>query len=1122
MNLRFTLLIYLLSFLGFWTCGTSEQTSQNAVTDQDSEPNSKPPLFELVPAEHTGIYFNNLLEENEVVNTYNYINSYNGGGVAIGDINNDGKPDIYLTGNTVPNKLYLNKGDLKFEDITYNAGVGGGGGWCTGVTMADVDGNGFLDIYVCRSFNDDDPQLRENILYLNNGDLTFTEKAAEYGINDNNYTTQAVFLDYDLDGDLDLYVANHPRIFSLSGKLSKENSVNPKIEYSDRFFRNNGNNTFTDVTVEAGVLNYGFILGVMSGDINGDGYPDVYVANDHQEPDFYYLNNGDGTFTNAINENLKHISNFSMGMELADFNNDGWLDIFVADMMAEDNYRQKTQMKGMSPETFWRLVDIGYHYQYMRNTLQLNNGNGTFSEVGQLAGIDKTDWSWGTLMVDFDNDGYKDLFVANGFRRDTRDNDYMIAVDKIQEEQGGKMKKSQIFDILDMIPTTKLKNKFFRNNGDLTFSNVSEEAGLTHPSFSNGAAYGDLDGDGDLEIVINNVLDLAFVYENKSNEIDQYHYLRVKLNGEGKNTTGIGTKVTLLNGDDIQYQELTLTRGFQSSVESILHFGLGRSTTVDEIKVQWPNGKVEVRSNITVDQLITFDEINAKVIEESKEDRDKLFVELENSGIGFRHVEDEFDDYEKEILLPHKTSQFGPALAAADVNGDDLDDLYIGGAANQSAALFIQGSNGKFSRSKGPWTDHQKSEDVAATFFDADGDGDKDIYVVSGGNEFPVNSPLLYDRLYINDGNGSFTNSNAIPEIATSGGCVTAADFDKDGDMDLFVGGRLVPGKYPFPANSHILINDNGTFNDMTGSIAPELISLGLVSSAEWTDFNGDGNLDLVVVGEWMAPSFFENKDGKLQNISASLGLEKAIGWWNRIVEADYDADGDPDYVLGNLGLNYKYKVTEEEPLHIYCHDFDETGSLDIVLGYYNQGVCYPVRGRQCTSEQMPFIKTKFPDYDSFGKASIDEVYGEQLNNALHYEATWFSSALIENLGDGKFVLTPLPVEAQFSTIFGIIPEDFNDDGKMDLLIAGNFYVSEVETGRADAGTGLLLLGNGKGNFDPVHLTKSGFFANKDVRNMVFLRTSDGDPIIVVANNNDKPQVFKVANVSHDDKLTSK
>lgn len=1111
----------MVSFILFVSCKNDNNNIPNQVLTTETKVQDAE-LFTLLDKKDTKINFVNQLKDDFRVNLYDYVNVYNGGGVAIGDINNDGLQDVYFTSNMVSNRLYLNKGNMEFEDISKKANVSGEGGWSTGVTMVDINNDGYLDIYVCRAFNDENPELRKNLLYVNNRDMTFTEKAKEYGINDGNHSTQALFLDYDLDGYMDLYVGNHPREYIIKDKVSRfKKRENPPLDMTDHLYHNKGNGSFEDVTTASGVLNHCFTLGVISSDINNDGWPDIYVAVDHAEPDYYYVNNGNGTFSNQVDYAMKHISNFGMGIDVADINNDALLDIVVLDMMAQDNFRQKTQMGSMAPERFWNLVSVGYHYQYMRNTLQLNNGNGIFSEIGQLSGISKTDWSWAALLADFDNDGYKDLFVCNGYRRDRRDNDLAIKIAKTAASTNATTREELLkitYELSKEMPAVPLVNYFFKNNGDLSFSNVSSQYGITKPSFSNGAAYGDLDNDGDIDLVVSNLDGESFVYRNNAKAINKYHNLRVKLVGNSLNTQGIGAKVTVKYGEELQYQELTLTRGFQSSVENYIHFGLKEQQQVDELKVEWPDGKVQNILNVQADQIIAIYQKDATpVVKETTIIAQNLFEEVTDSDQAkFEHKENKYDDYAKEVLLPHRMSQFGPKMAVGDVNSDGKEDFYLGGAAKQAGALYLQTGNKTFSlSSEQPWAKDSEQEDIDAIFFDADSDGDLDLYVVSGGNEFQLNSPLLEDRIYTNDGKGNFTKTKgALPKMLESGGCVVPGDYDNDGDLDLFVGGRQIPGKYPFPAKSYVLQNDNGRFTDITASFAPDLMKPGMVTSAIWTDFDNDKNLDLIVVGEWMPIGIYRNNGNRLESMTDSYGMGNTSGWWNKIIAGDFDNDGDPDYVVGNLGLNYKYKATEKEPFHLYAHDFDENGSLDIVLGYFNNGICFPLRGRECSSQQIPSLTKKFPSYKEFASADLRDVYGAKLDKALHYEAKMFASVYIQNDGNGNFLIKALPIEAQFSSVRAIISNDFDKDGKLDLLIGGNFYVSEVETGRADASIGLYMKGDGLGEFYPVNVNQSGFNAHLDVRDIALIN-NNSTPMVLVANNNDKMQFFEYKAINH-------
>lgn len=1049
-----------------------------------------------------------MLIENTKLNLLFWEYIYNGAGVATGDLDNDGKIDLYFCGNQVDNKLYWNKGDMKFEDGTHAAGVAAKDKWSNGVTLVDINSDGYLDIYVSCSDNSVDQIPRANLLYINNGDRTFTEKAREYGLADEGNGTQASFFDYDNDGDLDVFVANHPGQFDGPDDQRVSEAKNPRHEVSNHMYRND-DGKFTDVTKEAGLLSFDFTLGLLTMDFDGDNLTDIYLGNDYIEADRYYINNGDGTFSDKVKEKTKHTSNNSMGIDLADMNNDLLPDLIELDMVAKDNYRQKTMMSAMNADRFWWAVNNGYHYQYMRNTLQLNSGNGVFVEIGQMSGTAYSDWSWSVLFSDYDNDGFKDVMITNGNRRDGRHADMRKKAKKMYEESGGTPTHEQINNYIQSIPVKKIPNYLFKNDGNYRFEDVTEATGFGIPSFSNGAAYADLDNDGDLDFVSNNILDAAFVQENLSNKQIGNHYIQMKFKGPKGNSFGYGTKVTIKTADGQQFQELTSTRGYLSSMAPVLHFGLGKQSSISEITVRWPDGKTEVQKNVPADKMLTIDYNNATGRDDGSTSSENTYFASAPDVLKFTHVENEHDDYIDQVLLPHKMSQFGPMIATGDVNGDGLDDCFIGGAAGQSGGLFIQGANGTFTKKNGAFAGHAQQEDLGAEFFDADGDKDLDLYVASGGNEWKVGDDNYKDRLYLNDGSGNFSDaSDWLPDLTNSSGCVKASDFDGDGDIDLFVGGRHMPRKYPYPAMSVLLENDGGTFKNVTNSAAPELESAGMVTDALWTDFDGDGTKDLIVVGEWMPVMMMRNNGGNFQNLSKSFGLDQATGWWFSIAEADLNGDGKNEYILGNLGLNYKYQTSATEPFQVYGGDYDNNSRSDIVLGYFNYGKCYPVRGRQCSSEQIPEIARTYPTYESFGKATLTEVYGDKLKKGVHYEARTFSSSVLW-MHDDSVELRALPIEAQFAPVNGTIADDFNGDGKIDLLLAGNLFVSEVETGRADAGEGLLMLGDGKGGFDPQTNLQSGFRMDGDVKDLAMIKTSEGGRLIIVANNDAAVQVFR-------------
>ncbi|MEM8965962.1 MAG: VCBS repeat-containing protein, partial [Bacteroidota bacterium] len=1075
--------IYALSFFLSWLVSCQQESP--LLVEQEY-------AFRLVPVEHSGVDFINQLQENEQQNIIRYPYFYNGGGVAIGDLNQDGLPDLYFTGNQKGDRLYFNQGELKFKDVTIKAGILKSNLWTTGVSFVDINNDGWLDIYVCRSGMG---TYRNNLLYINQQNGKFIEQGKVYGLNDNGYSVQSYFFDYDRDGDLDMYLVNHSNRFFASQDSLFALKNQPVPEESDKLYRNEGNETFTDVSQEAGINHFGFGLSAAIADLNGDNYPDIYVANDFFEPDFLYLNNGDGTFTDELAENIGHTSFSSMGTDVADFNNDGLPDVMVCDMQASDNYRKKANMASMDVDRFARIVEEGYHYQYMQNTLQLNAGGGHFSEVAELAGVAETDWSWGPLFLDMDNDGWKDLFVSNGIRRDIQYKDILLDLQK----KGIDPRQASVMNIIENFPVQKLKNYSFRNSRDLTFSNQTDTWGIDIMGFSTGAAYGDLDQDGDIDIVLNNIDDLASIYENLSST--GTNFIQITLKGTNDNLAGIGSKVKVTTEESEQYQYLQPSRGFQSSVEPILHFGLDSAKSVDKIEVYWPNGSYSLLQDVLANQRIEISQQDAQVAPQEVSSNETLFAEMtQETGINYEHIENQFDDFAREILLPHRYSQLGPCLVAGDVNNDGLDDFYVGGAQGQAGQLYVQENSGDFTpASTAAWKQDQQYEDIGGLFFDSDSDGDQDLYVVSGGNEAEEGSPLYQDRLYTNNGKGQFTHQpKALPSLTVSGSVARAGDFDRDGDLDLFIGGRIQPGQYPLPVSSALLRNEGGVFTDVTSELAPQLDEIGMVTDAQWTDYDSDEDLDLILVGEWMPITLLENQDGKFSKASVT-DFERTHGWWYSLTQADIDNDGDTDYVVGNLGLNYKYQATESEPFQVYAHDFDSNQTLDIVLGYFDQGELFPVRGKQCSSQQMPFLKEKFPTYAGFASSTLTEIYDEQaLSEAQHYQAYTFASTYIENLGQGNFTLHQLPQFAQLSSVNALVIEDVNQDGNRDIVLAGNMYGSEVETARNDASLGLVLLGNGKGSFTPLSLAESGLLAPGDVKSMVKLNQADGGTLVLV------------------------
>lgn len=1083
--------------------------------DHKNAVNQDEGLFTLLTGEQTGVTFENTLNDDPmgVRNILSYYHYYNGGGVAIGDVNNDGLPDIFLSANEAPNRLYLNKGDFQFEDITESSRINESGKhWSVGATMADVNGDGWMDIYVCQAGYTlyPDRKDRENMLLINNQDGTFTEMAAEYGINDDNESTSAAFFDYDGDGDLDLYVLNES-IYALMvfEDVFQDLKDKKKLEQaSGNLFRNDGGK-FTKVTEEAGVLRYGYGLGLVVNDLNGDGHPDIYVANDYSVPDFMFINNGDGTFTDSIKQKTKQISFFGMGCDAADINNDGFPDIGVVDMAANDHFRDKTLMESMDVEGFWYFINtLGYQYQYMFNSLQLNNGNGTFSNIAALAGLLRSDWSWAALFVDFDHDGNKDYYVTNGFRRYARDNDFRNEMAAIRDANGGTVPLDKREALYAKMPEIKDPNFMYRNNGDLTFSLVTKEWNLEHPSYSNGCSYVDLDGDGDLDLVVNNIDGPAFIFRNNSVEQNRGNYLIFDFEGRQPGDPVVNTKVRLHYGDEMQYQEFHPTRGYASSMGHHVHFGLKDVASVDSVVVSWQGGWTQVLENVKTNQRITLKKGEAEKGFEYKRSHNNLpvaSVDAAEIGITYSHKENEFNDFAREILLPHKQSRQGPALAIGDVNGDGLDDFYVGGAMNQSGVLYIQKAGGQFEPAvEQPWEIHLGSEDVGAHFYDADKDGDLDLYVVSGGGgEYETGSSFLQDRVYINFGERGFAGVNALPAMTESGTVVRSADFTGDGFPDLFVGGGASAGQYPFASRSYLLTFSNNKYEDVTEEIAPDLVKPGMVKDAQFGDINNDGLIDLVVVGEWMGVKVFINEGGTFRDASEEYGTSDLMGWWYSVAIADLNGDGLNDLVVGNLGLNTKFSAAQDKPFNVFANDFDKNGTIDIVLSKEYDGQLVPARGKECSSEQMPFIDNKFPTYSQFANAKLEDILGQKnLEEALHLQVKTFESLVLLNQG-GYFNASALPKLAQVAPINRIIIQDFNQDGNLDLLIAGNMHEAEVETPRYDAGTGLFLLGDGKGSFDPQPVWKTGFYAAKNVKDIGLVKTDKGT--LILAANNDAP-----------------
>ncbi|WP_346752144.1 VCBS repeat-containing protein [Splendidivirga corallicola] len=1088
-------------------------------------------LFELIPSSKTNVTFNNQLVDTKEHNILIYSNYYGGAGVGVGDFNNDGLQDLFFAGNLVADELYLNKGNFQFENITESAGIKDNGGWSSGVVVGDVNNDGWLDIYVTRELYDDDPELRRNKLYINNGDLTFSELSAPYKVDHDGRTRHAVFFDYNQDGWLDLFLLTQP---PNPGNYSPMYGTNLGLyKYAPQLLRNTGKGYFENVSKGSGLDVPGFPNSVSANDFNNDGWVDLYLANDFKAPDKLYLNKGNGTFENVLNESSGHITYFSMGVDAADINNDGFIDVNVLDMSAEKNDRIKANMSGMNPKAFWNIVRQGGHYQYMYNTLQLNNGiigseELSFSDIAQISGVASTDWSWSNLIADFDNDGKKDIYITNGLLRDIRntdsDKDFAKYVTRIADEfvrNNPNAGDVSIWDILDLeealeiIPTNPLSNYAYRNNTGLSFSNATADWGLEYKSFSNGSAFVDLNNDGTLDLVVNNVNEEAFIFRNNAREINKNNYIRISLNSD---SPILGCKISVSTNGEKQWYEFSSVRGMYSCSEQIAHFGLGGSSEVEELTVYWNDGNVTKLQNLDVNQHLIVSKQNSKPQQLKSLVHQKNFKKIDTRDLGlvFHHEENDFDDYTKQVLLPHKMSQFGPALAVDDVNGDDRDDIYIGGATDQKPGLFFQNEDGTFTADQSDlWRKEAMYEDIDAVFFDFDLDGDKDLYVVSGGNKYPSGSEAYQDRLYKNNGQGGFERlKEALPKFNESGACVRSYDFDGDGDLDLFVGGRHVPWSYPEPTTSRLLLNEKGNFKDITKKVARNLIDIGMVTDAIWTDFDQDGLTDILLVGEWMPVTFMRFTGESFYNATNEFGLDQTSGWWSSIEEGDTDQDGDIDYVIGNLGLNYKYKATRDEPFEVYYKDFDNSGQKDIVLSYYNFGEKYPLRGRSCSAQQVPMIGERFETYNSFASANLYDVYGlSELNKALNYKANIFAHVHLENLGKGKFEIEQLPEYAQISSINDLIIHDFSGNGKEDILAVGNNFPVEIETPRNDAGKGVFLINNGN-DYDTPLPSESGFFAPKNAKKLSFIVVKNS-LMVIIANNNDHLELFEIVDLDH-------
>lgn len=1083
---------YIIPFVFIFSLGScsSDSDSSNYTSKGDSSQNY---LYNLLLSSDTNLDFeNNVVESNEE-NYLNYEFIYNGSGVAVGDINNDGLTDIYFGGNSVGDKLYLNKGNLKFEDISISSGISTLIGWSTGINMVDINQDGWLDIYVCRSGPSKDVNKRINRLLINNKDNTFTESAALYGLNAATYSIQSAFFDYDLDGDLDMYLLNHPDP-NFKAKQSREHMqdiLSGKIR-TDIFFENI-DGKFVDKTLDAMLYNFGYRHGIAVGDVNKDGYPDLFVSSDFEEPDALYINNGDKTFTNDVHRRLGHISYNSMGNELSDVNNDGELDLFVVDMAPDDHYRSKLYMASMDVARFRNLQANGYHNQYMFNTLNMNNSNGTFSEVGQYSGLAKSDWSWGPLFFDMDLDGYKDLIITNGIKENFSYRDLQKDINTTTNGTG----QIDINGLLEIVPSEISENQIYKNKDGIKFENKTKKWWKTGRVNSNGIASADFDNDGDMDFVTNNMLAKATLYESKARDQKLGNYIKISLKGKAGNIHAIGAKVEVLSELGTQLTEIHRAKGYISAIDLPVIFGLGSDATAS-VQITWPDNTITTHPNLQVNQSYVF-EYGKGSTEPLTKPSKKPLLKRTNAGLDFVHNEDSYDDYKQQILLPHSQSTVGPATAKGDVNGDGLEDIYVGGAYGQSAMLYLQNADGTFSESSQNWSKDRNFEDTGAVFFDADQDGDLDLYIVSGGAHFPEFHQLYEDRLYINNGQGVFSKSALPKGTNISGQAVAVSDVDADGDLDLFVGGRLIPEKYPYAPESFMLINQGGTFSKQSMALD------NLVSSATFTDVDGDGDEDLVTLGEWSPIIIMENNGGTFtQQNNASL--KNSRGLWFGLASADIDGDGDMDLFAGNLGLNAKFKANDKKKFQVYCTDFDNNGSFDVVLSTNYKDYDVPTRGRECSSQQMPFIAEEFQDYHSFASASLQDIYGEELNNALNKQIDVLYSAYLENDGSGNFNWVQLPAASQMAPLQDFEFVDLDGDGQLEVLTVGDLYNVEVETERYDASIGAVLKKTDTG-FEYWDKQETGFIGMGDARKVIKVNGSSGDQIIL-SNNNGPVEVF--------------
>jgi len=1107
---------YLLIFLLFLSCkkDTSVKTNNNQAISNDKKVGQTiHPNFIKINSSQSNLHFNNSIIDNinTKENLFDFDFFYNGAGVGIEDINNDGLKDIFFCGNQVPNKLFINKGNLIFEDITDGANINTNKNWSNGVTFVDINNDGWMDIYISQGGPRNKTQ-RKNLLLINQKNLTFKEQATEYGLDDSGISTQSAFFDYDKDGDLDCVVMNENNYHGVDPiNFYKILSDKQKLKENSSHLYENINSKYYDVTEKAGLLKPTFGLGLSISDINDDNWLDIYISNDYYVPDVLYINNMNGTFSNQIKEATNQVSFYGMGVDIADINNDNLKDIFVLDMASSDHVRSKTLMVSMNIPKFDLLVNkLDLHYQYMFNSLQLNIGNNKFHNIAQLAGISKTDWSWAGLIFDTNNDENEDIYVTNGYRKYALDNDTNIKIFNARKKYKGNVPLNVKKEIYNSLPSESLPNKLFKNNGNLNFEDVTFSSDLNEPSFSNGAAYSDLDNDGDLDIVVNNIDAEAFLFKNLTIENNLGNYLKIKTIGK---TSENFAKVSITYNGKTRTKETKRVRGYLSAVDNTIHFGLGNNTTIDTLKVAWLSGKYQEFYNVKTNSTLNVDEKDAILNSKKKRIENNVLFKKVNNFLDFNHKENNYNDFHKEILLPYKQSTLGPFIAKGDINGDKKDDLYIGGASGQSGQLFIQTLTGFKKENNQLFIDDSKFEDMEALFFDYDNDGDNDLYVVSGGNEFVERSENLKDRIYINNGKGNYTrlNSTDINDYTISGKTVSKIDFDKDGDYDLIVGNRIKSQKYPLHEPSLIYENVKGTFKNITNKIAPEFGDFGIVNKVITTDFNNDGWMDFIAVGEWTHVGLFKNENGIFKDISKESALNNEKGWWHTIVETDVNNDGNKDYIIGNIGLNIKFKVNNEKSLYIYADDFDNNGSHDVVLSNKYNGVFVPVRGKECSTQQMPFISDKIRTYNEFANSSLEDIYGDKIYTAYQREANQFKSILLINDGTGKFKKINLPNMAQTIPIIDGDTYDFNKDGYEDIIVVGNIYNTEVETPRLDNPYALVLISNKKDGYHVLGPDKTNLYLNGNAKSIKLVKHEGLNKIfVIVGNNNAQTEIYEL------------